>query len=213
MLRYVAFLSVAISITALLFMGRQPGEEYGAETASEINDEEDEVPEVFLVDIDDAHPVPEAVLPSPTNGWERSVVQDGPKVLSPLLSQIESVLTENRLHKKPEVSAIILVESMGDPKADNPRGGRGLMGVTPVVCKQLKWRKKCNLFNPATNLSLGSGYLDYLEEQGFEGNEKFVAYKEGPTGARRFLRQNNPEDHPYVQRVNFALEHAAEYVR
>ena len=151
--------------------------------------------------------------PVPTTTWEHSVVQDGPGILSRLWDMIEKThMTGGSDVELNLVAAVVLVESMGNPRAQNTSGARGLMGIKPVVCKELQ-KKSCSplkLLNPTFNLSLGIDYLGYLEDiRGFEGDEVILAYCVGPHKARKLLKIREPQDNQCVRRVLFALEYVS----
>lgn len=152
-------------------------------------------------------------LPAPATAWQHSVVEDGPRVVSDFKDRVEEVLSEHNSDIPPElVSALILTESMGDPKAKNrSSGARGLLGLKPAVCVQLK-RPRCDLFHWRTNLALGIGYLEYLQKEGFEGDELILAYGAGPGKARKLLGRSMPDTFPYVRKIRFARIYAKSFI-
>jgi hypothetical protein len=144
---------------------------------------------------------------SPLTGWQRSVVQDGPAIAARWQKAIERSLKRNRADFPPDlIVGIMLTESMGKIHAVHPKtGAAGLMGVKPVVCKQLRVRK-CNLFNPHENVVLGIRYLMLLKKYGFEDEKLILAYGVGPTRAREIFKTKKFRAHRsvYVRKVLYA---------
>jgi soluble lytic murein transglycosylase-like protein len=132
-------------------------------------------------------------------------VQDGPAIAAHWQRTIEGVLAKHR-SKQPVklIVGIMLTESMGKPRARNQSGAVGLLGVKPVVCRELK-KAQCNLFNPEKNIALGIQYLGRLQAKyGFEGERLILAYGVGPERAREILKTREPLAHEYVRRVLYA---------
>ena len=84
------------------------------------------------------------------------------------------------------VAAVILQESQFSPEASSPAGAQGLMQLMPDtgnwVHQHLEARRGLpNLWEPETNVRLGSTYLGYLAER-FQGQEVafLSAYNAGP---------------------------------
>jgi soluble lytic murein transglycosylase len=95
------------------------------------------------------------------------------------------------------LSAVILEESRFNPQAISSAGARGLMQVLPTTANQIAQRIKVSpfspelLFDPETNLRLGSWYLSTLLEE-FGGKEAFAlaAYNAGPHMVRAWMAKN-----------------------
>jgi soluble lytic murein transglycosylase len=117
------------------------------------------------------------------------------------------------------LTAVILEESRFDPQAVSPAGARGLMQVLPATANQIVKRVKVDaysdnlLFDPETNLRLGSWYLSSLLEE-FKGKEigALAAYNAGPHMAREWLAKDPtaPEDEfveniPYAETRNYVI--------
>lgn len=146
------------------------------------------------------------VLPikPPLTGWQRSVVQDGPAVAARWQKAIERALAQHRSSVPADlIVGIMLTESMGKPRARNQSGAVGLLGVKPIVCKELR-EKKCELLNPHTNITLGVQYLKLLQKYGFKDEKLILAYGVGPRRAREILKTREPLAHRYVRRVLYA---------
>jgi soluble lytic murein transglycosylase len=117
------------------------------------------------------------------------------------------------------LTAVILEESRFDPQAVSPAGARGLMQVLPATANQIVQRVRVDgysdtlLFDPETNLRLGSWYLSSLLQE-FKGKEiwALAAYNAGPHMAREWLAKNPaaPEDEfveniPYTETKNYVI--------
>jgi soluble lytic murein transglycosylase len=117
------------------------------------------------------------------------------------------------------LTAVILEESRFDPQAVSPAGARGLMQVLPATANQIVQRVKVNaysdtlLFDPETNLRLGSWYLSSLLEE-FKGKEigALAAYNAGPHVVREWLAKNPTtaedefvENIPYAETRNYVI--------
>lgn len=139
-------------------------------------------------------------------GWERSVVMDGPAIATRWQKAIEHALSRERDVPRDLIVGIMLTESMGHPRAQNSSGAVGLLGVKPVVCKELRMRS-CNLLNPHENLSAGVRYLNLLQRRyGFTGEKLILAYGVGPERARGIIGADKRRavTHAYVRKVLYA---------
>lgn len=144
----------------------------------------------------------------PLTGWHRSVVKDGPAIAARWQKAIERALAQHRSPIPVKlVVGFMLTESMGKPRALYPEtGAAGLLGVRPTVCAELRVRK-CDLFNPHTNISLGVQYLHVLERKyGFQGEGLILAYGVGPGRARKILGKKTfrAGGSEYIQKVLYA---------
>lgn len=101
------------------------------------------------------------------------------------------------------VAIVTLVESMGDPRAESPRGARGLMQLMPATAahiaaeRQLPEHSSERLFEPEYNLDLGAWFLSrLLDTYGSAGGGQrtvelaAVAYNGGRRVAQAYLEQN-----------------------
>lgn len=153
------------------------------------------------------HSVPKKVEKEPPlTGWQRSVVQDGPAIAALWQKAIERALAQHRSSVPADlIVGIMLTESMGKPRARNQSGAVGLLGVRPIVCRELR-EKKCELLNPHTNITLGVRYLKLLQKYGFEDEKLILAYGVGPTRAREILktRKLSARHSRYVRKVLYA---------
>jgi soluble lytic murein transglycosylase len=117
------------------------------------------------------------------------------------------------------LSAVILEESRFNPQAISSAGARGLMQVLPSTASQIVQRIKVRpysdelLFDPETNLRLGSWYLSSLLEE-FKGKETLVlaAYNAGPHVVREWMAKNPwaredefLENIPYPETRNYVI--------
>ncbi|MGB1270491.1 MAG: transglycosylase SLT domain-containing protein, partial [Endozoicomonas sp.] len=95
----------------------------------------------------------------------------------------------------PWVIAIARQESAFHPRAKSRAGARGLMQLMPATAKQtaqkhrIPYRKTSELFNPDTNIALGTAHLAWLADN-FDNSRIYAtaAYNAGSTPVRRWLR-------------------------
>jgi soluble lytic murein transglycosylase len=117
------------------------------------------------------------------------------------------------------LSAVILEESRFNPQAISSAGARGLMQVLPSTANQIVQRIRVRpysdelLFDPETNLRLGSWYLASLWEE-FKGKEALAlaAYNAGPYLVREWMAKNPAaredefvENIPYPETRNYVI--------
>lgn len=95
------------------------------------------------------------------------------------------------------VKRLVWVESKNDPSAVSPRGAKGLMQLMPdtafwIAEKNGETVTLNDLFDPETNIRLGTAYLAYLSRR-FDGDIRLalIAYNAGEGTLRRWL--NTPE--------------------
>lgn len=150
----------------------------------------------------------------PLTGWERSVVLDGPAITARWQKAIEHALAHSRSGLSRDlIVGIMLTESMGKPHVQNPSGATGLLGVKPIVCRELR-EKRCELFNSHNNLSVGIRYLRLLERKyGFTGEKLILAYGVGPERARVIgTERRKIVAHAYVRKVLYARRLSKTYL-
>ena len=82
------------------------------------------------------------------------------------------------------VTAVILVESGLDPKAESPKGAKGLMQLMPLIASHYGVE---NPFDPDQNLAAGISHLKVLLER-YEGDLEIAlaAYNAGDVAVRRY---------------------------
>jgi len=105
------------------------------------------------------------------------------------------------------ILAIILTESSFKKGQKSPVGARGLMQVVPFVGKDLAertgvdWQGSQTLFEPATNIKLGT--FHFFEQILKFGDIKkaLLAYNMGETRLRGLIRQDKPLPKAYLNRV------------
>ncbi|OGZ11449.1 MAG: hypothetical protein A2942_04345 [Candidatus Lloydbacteria bacterium RIFCSPLOWO2_01_FULL_50_20] len=100
------------------------------------------------------------------------------------------------------ILAVIIVESEGNPNVVSYRGAQGLMQLMPGTARAMGVK---NAKEPRQNILAGTKYLKLLENTyGFDSfAEMLVAYNMGPSGAKRWLARNAPEDYHYVKNVMY----------
>jgi len=103
------------------------------------------------------------------------------------------------------IVSLIRIESMGNPTAVSKVGALGLTQIMPVTGKQIASELQLaeyDLFDPATNVRMGSYYLGQLLAR-FKGNEPaaLAAYNYGPTAVSRMLRNGVPIPKVYASKI------------
>lgn len=106
------------------------------------------------------------------------------------------------------VSATILVESSGKPRAFNKKSrAAGLMGIMQIALAQVREaypheRFSNNLFNPDNNIKVGVAYLTYIREQYkiYNDDALAVGFNSGPNKGRQYAKK--PTKNEYVGRIN-----------
>ncbi len=112
-------------------------------------------------------------------------------------------------------AAVIRVESRFRPDAVSSRGAVGLMQLLPSsaawISLQMHRQGSANLYNPATNIALGTWYLKYLLET-YHNNSTLAlaAYNGGPETVDRWLKsgvltenQRSYRNIPYPETADF----------
>ncbi len=99
------------------------------------------------------------------------------------------------------VISLMKEESHFNPFAVSSANARGLMQVLPITAKDIvRWKclTSCNyneLFDPETNIRIGTAYLSYTEYV-FNGNAMLsvAAYNAGPTAVKTWLNRLSQSD-------------------
>lgn len=101
------------------------------------------------------------------------------------------------------LTALIVTESSFNNWAKSHRGALGLMQIRPrtghamATEVNLPWEGKPTLFEPESNIALGTYYLSKLQTR-FNNDVKLAleAYNHGPTKLQRYIQQGKlPEDY------------------
>ena len=99
------------------------------------------------------------------------------------------------------ITAVIVVESEGITSAVSNKGAKGLMQLMPGTAKAMG---ASDPKDPFQNILAGTKYLKELEQRyGFTPAESLVAYNMGPSRAKRWLSQYEPDEYGYVQKVMY----------
>ncbi len=121
----------------------------------------------------------------------------------------EVIYTESKRYRYDPmfVMAIILTESSFRKRQTSSVGARGLMQVVPFVGADLapragvNWEGSETLFEPETNIRLGTFHLfEQILEFG-DLQKAIVAYNVGETRLRGLIRQNVPLPKKYLRKV------------
>ena len=125
-----------------------------------------------------------------------------------------TIVSEARLRNlDPElVIAVIEVESGGYHLAVSHVGAMGLMQLLPATAEELAgkhdidWNGPDTLFDPTTNVKLGTAYLRELADRYGDVSVALAAYNWGPGRIDRRLRQGAGVPSRYIEQVMRALD-------
>lgn len=115
------------------------------------------------------------------------------------------------------VAAEIRAESTFNPNARSPADARGLMQVMPAtgaaVARRLgmNWSGPESLFDPATNVAIGTAYLREKKDMYRLPYVAIAAYNAGPTPTGRWLAQR-PDMDPDIWIETISYRETREYV-
>ncbi len=106
------------------------------------------------------------------------------------------------------LTALIVTESSFNNWAKSHRGALGLMQIRPrtghalATEVNLPWEGKPTLYEPESNIALGTYYLNKLQNR-FNNDVKLAleAYNHGPTKLRRYIRQGKRIPVDYSDKV------------
>ncbi len=108
------------------------------------------------------------------------------------------------------VMAMIQVESGQDARARSPKGALGLMQVMPATARRFGLADANALFNPRTNIEVGTRYLAHLQTM-FDGRVDLMlaAYNAGEGAVVKHGMKVPPyaESQAYVRRVMARMPH------
>jgi soluble lytic murein transglycosylase-like protein len=167
---------------------------------------------IFAPDYGDAKAIPHQelshVLPQTTPGWERAVLEAIPKVLDKYGENIKEAAQEYRIDPR-LITAILIVESMGNPYAESSAGAKGCMQTLPST--DMVIGVSGNSFNCRTSIWKGTKYLAHLRDTyNFTPRYKAIAaYEKGPEGVRKYTKRDLAES-DYLNKVAFVVEHLPE---
>jgi len=106
-----------------------------------------------------------------------------------------------------ELTALIALESGGNPRARSTSGACGLTQLKKGAAKDVG---VTNCLDPRQSIFGGAEYLALLKKQGYQtAPERFLAYHDGARGAKKFLKEEgDPRKHFYVWEMFKYLWHA-----
>jgi soluble lytic murein transglycosylase-like protein len=153
-----------------------------------------------------------SVISTPANAnWEFRAKQQYNKAKKVYQTRIEMARDRwdcpTYLPTKFFLSLMVTENQSLNPKSVSSAGAIGLMQIKPVVAKEIGLHGK--LSHEYNNIWTGVGYLVSMKTRyKFNSLESIaLAYKEGPTAAKRMIRSGfNPNDHEYVKRIKFLME-------
>jgi hypothetical protein len=90
------------------------------------------------------------------------------------------------------IFSLIRQESSFNPRATSPAGARGLMQVMPATAKRVEKRRNIDLYNPSTNIRIGSKYLSILRVKHSGDYARLIAsYNAGPNNTIKWDTRYN----------------------
>ncbi|MBM3381814.1 MAG: lytic transglycosylase domain-containing protein [Betaproteobacteria bacterium] len=85
------------------------------------------------------------------------------------------------------VFSLIRQESSFNPRATSPVGARGLMQVMPATARKVERKRNIELYDPNTNIRIGSKYLSILRKQHKGDYSRLIAsYNAGPNNTKKW---------------------------
>jgi soluble lytic murein transglycosylase-like protein len=85
------------------------------------------------------------------------------------------------------VFSLIRQESSFNPRATSPVGARGLMQVMPATARKVERRGNIDLYDPNTNIRIGSKYLSILRNKHKGDYSRLIAsYNAGPNNTKKW---------------------------
>jgi soluble lytic murein transglycosylase-like protein len=85
------------------------------------------------------------------------------------------------------IFSLIRQESSFNPRATSPVGARGLMQVMPNTARRIDRKRRLDLYDPSTNIRIGSKYLHILRKQHQGDYPRLIAsYNAGPNNIKKW---------------------------
>ncbi len=139
-----------------------------------------------------------------TPQWQRDIEKLAPSIIKKYRPIITYAAWEFNVSPR-LIMAILITESMGNPKAVSKAGAKGLMQTKSIIDKETGIHGKP--FDPLTSVRRGAKFLAMLRDRyGLDSLEEMsVGYYTGPTRARR-MSPHKIVSHFYYKRVLFVLE-------
>ena len=117
--------------------------------------------------------------------------------LEDLVTVSNNILSESRKYGYDPLflTALIITESSFNNHARSRKGALGLMQIIPqtghAIAKEtnLEWYGKKTLFDPESNIVLGTYYLDKLVQRFGDLSLALEAYNHGPSQLKKYLRK------------------------
>jgi soluble lytic murein transglycosylase len=133
------------------------------------------------------------------------------RIVYPVLER-ERIIEESRTYNLDPVlvASLIRQESNFNPRATSPAGARGLMQIMPAVGRQLAARRGVSgytpemLYDPATNLALGTLHLRNMLTEYPNLEQALAAYNAGGSRVRRWRTKAGTDDpEVFTERIPF----------
>jgi len=94
------------------------------------------------------------------------------------------------------IFSLIRQESSFNPRATSPVGARGLMQVMPGTARKIERRRGLDLYDPSSNIRVGSKYLSILRKQHNGDYSRLIAsYNAGPNSTKKWDARYNGNVH------------------
>lgn len=102
------------------------------------------------------------------------------------------------------ITAVVIVESLGNPKAVSHKGAIGLMQLRPATAREMGISDP---FHPYDNLWAGAKYLKRQWKRFGSLKLALAAYNMGPNRLKRKIKNKsfNPDYYEYIRRIEIVL--------
>jgi len=142
--------------------------------------------------------------------WKQKIQAAVPYVMETYSPLINEAAWEFNISPK-LIAAILLAESLGDPKSVSPAGAKGLMQTMPIIDEEVGIHG--DSFDPKTSIRKGSAFLTLLyDKYNLHSLEEVIAgYYMGPSKPKR-LSKERIKNHFYVKSVLFASDAISKYL-
>lgn len=137
--------------------------------------------------------------------WERAMSKALPDVLDKYKADI--IQTASLFNVNPNIiTAIVVVESMGDKYAVSTKGALGCMQTLPSTDVEIQMEEN-DSFDCPTSIMKGTKYLTFIHDRyGITDlNRIIVAYSDGPNRVKKYTDEK-VRDREYLWKVNMVMK-------
>lgn len=144
-------------------------------------------------------------FPRTSQQWEKSALEAIPKVLAEYGQNIKEAAHAYNISPK-LITAILIVESMGNPFAKSSAGAMGCMQTLPST--DMDMGITGDSFDCPTSIWKGTKYLAHLRDNTHltPRHKIIAAYEQGPERVRNYSKKDLVESE-YLNKVAFVVEH------